>query len=110
MERIAGPLVTIITLIAMCFGGFFYMEDRYAKADDVKKIEHKLTMMQLEELYRKALDNKYFWVDQNKKYPHDPEIHQKMSDAMDEVSNISDQIKRLKAAQDAVEQQQQQNQ
>lgn len=35
-------IIAILTILAFAFGAYFYLEDHYAKAEDVRKIEKRL--------------------------------------------------------------------
>lgn len=42
MDKIIKPIIALCTLIGITFSVYFYSENRYAKAEDLKKIEKRL--------------------------------------------------------------------
>jgi predicted phage-related endonuclease len=35
-------IIAILTILAFAFGAYFYLDDRYARCEDVKKVEKRL--------------------------------------------------------------------
>lgn len=40
--KLLGALVSVVTLIGFAFGAYFFIENNYAKAEEVQKIEQRL--------------------------------------------------------------------
>lgn len=40
--KFLSALVSVITIVGMAFGAYFYIEGNYAKAEEVQKIEQRL--------------------------------------------------------------------
>jgi len=83
--------IGMITLIlSSIVTGFFYIEDRFALAAEVEKLEHRVNINELQSLYKISLENLYFYRDQNRKYPDDLKLREKLKEAEDEVKNLKD--------------------
>ena len=83
--------IGMITLIlSSIVTGFFYIKDRFALAAEVEKLEHRVNINELQSLYKISLENLYFYRDQNRKYPDDLKLREKLKEAEDEVKNLKD--------------------
>ena len=85
-------LATIIAIFGSLFGGYAYIDSRYALAAEVKELETRLTLKELKDLYKEGLDNLYFFRKQSRKYPGDEEVAKKLKAAQDECDLLKKQI------------------
>ncbi len=98
MGSAKAGITTLTLLFSTMITGFFYIEERFAKADDLKKIEIRLEINELQTLYKTALENLYFYRDQNRKYPDDVKLKEKLTEAEEEVKDLKDLLKMAKTA------------
>lgn len=84
---------TAVALFGSAFAGYTYIDDRYALAEEVKKIEKRLTLSELRESLRLVLDEYYFLKSQIRKYPDDEDIKDQLKDVKVRVDNLREQIK-----------------
>ena len=92
MDKILAGVATFITLIGSVSAGYLYLDTRYALATELNALERKVDKMELEDLYKDALENLYFYRSQNRKYPDDKEIQDRLKEAQDEVDHIKKQL------------------
>lgn len=89
-------IATFTLLFSTVITSFFYIEERFAKADDLKKIEIRLEINEIQTLYKTALENLYFYRDQSRKYPDDVKVKKKLDAAEEEVTDLKDLLKAAK--------------
>jgi hypothetical protein len=95
VKSILVVATTVIALFGSVFAGYVHIDNRYALAADVKKIEKKLTLVELKDSLRLALDELYFLKSQIRKYPDDEEIKEQLDDVKERVKDLKDQVKAL---------------
>jgi len=98
MNSTKAGIATVTLLVSTVITGFFYIEERFAKADDLKKVEIRLEINELQTLYKTALENLYFYRDQSRKYPNDEKLGEKLVEAEEEVKDLKDLLKMAKTA------------
>lgn len=112
MEKIATYakyLTAIGAAVAMAYGGItfhFNTIENTAKeivlplSQKVEKLEDRLTLNELKDLLKDALDEMYYWRKQARKYPDDIEIADKLEDAEENVKDLKERIKKLQEEED----------
>jgi len=98
MGSTKAAIATVALLFSTVFSSFFYIEGRFAKADDLKKVEIRLEINELQTLYKTALENLYFYRDQSRKYPEDTKLKEKLTEAEEEVKDLKDLLTAAKKA------------
>jgi hypothetical protein len=76
-----------------------YFDGKYAQAAEVEKkiekVETRLTITELKQLYRTAQEEVFFYRDQVRKYPVDLDLKLKLKEAEETVTDLKKQIKEL---------------
>ena len=76
-----------------------HFDNRYAQAAEVEKkiekVETRLTLAELRALARAAQEDVFFYRDQSRKYPNDPDVKDKLKEAEDTMTDIKRQIREL---------------
>lgn len=89
-----------ITAILGFFGtvstGIFWVDDRYAKAEQVEQLEKRLTLAELKDQLRLALEDYYFLKSQSRKYPDDLDIKKELDEAEEYAESLKEKIKNYK--------------
>ena len=88
-------MTTVIALFGSVFAGYIYMDERYALAEDVNKLEERLTLSELRESLRIVLDEYFFLKKQIRKYPDDLDIKDQLKDVEERVNDLRSQIKEM---------------
>jgi len=90
-----GAVITISTAIfsmfALTFGGYAFLDKRYALAINHKSLALKVEVNEVNGLHREAMKEVYFFKKQQRLHPEDYEITSKLKEAQEE----SDQLKTL---------------
>jgi hypothetical protein len=85
----------ILALLGTVLGGYTYIDDRYALAETVDKLEERLTLSELKDSLRLALDELFFLKSQARKYPDDEEIKDQLKAVQERVDDLKRQIEAL---------------
>lgn len=93
VKTVVATVSAIIGLAGTIFGGVIWIDTRYAKADTVVLIEKRLTVAEIRDQLRAALDEYYFLRKQVRKYPNDIEIQDALREAKDHVDDLKKQLK-----------------
>jgi hypothetical protein len=76
-----------------------YFDSKYAQAAEVEKkiekVETRLTIAELKQLYRTAQEEVFFYRDQMRKYPGDLELKLKLKEAEETAADLKKQIQEL---------------
>lgn len=76
-----------------------HFDSRYAQAAEVEKkiekVENRLTLAELKQLYRTAQEEVFFYRDQVRKYANDLDLKLKLKEAEETVEDLKKQIKEL---------------
>jgi len=86
----------MLTILTAVFSFVFYIDGRYAHATTVQKLEKRVELNELRDLYKTALDNQYFYRDQLRKYPLDEDLKSKLNEAETEVKDLKQLITAVK--------------
>lgn len=89
-------ITTILGFIGTLAGGVFWVDDRYAKASEVEQLEERLTLAELKDQLRLALEEYHFLKSQSRKYPDDEDIKEELAEAKETVKDLKDQIKKYR--------------
>jgi len=99
VKNMALLITALIAAGSSLVGVSSYFDAKYALAADVnesvKKIENRLTLAELKQLYRTAQEELFFYRDQLRKYPKDPDVKEKLKEAEETVADLKKQIKAL---------------
>jgi hypothetical protein len=102
LNDVRNILVFITALSAaggVIYGAVNFVDSRYALAEDVQKLEERLTLAELKDLLHKALENLYFYKSQIRKYPEDEELKERLKEAQAEVDSIKKRIEAIEKKQ-----------
>lgn len=89
-------LISILTLIGISFSAFFFVDSRYALSGDVQELEQRVKINELRDLERTAMEDVYFYRQQQRKYPADKQVGDKLVEAEEELGGIRKQIEEVK--------------
>ncbi len=93
MGSTKAGIATFTLLFSTVITSFFYVEDRFAKADDLKTLEQRVDVNELQTLYKTSLENLHFYRDQVRKYPLDKKVKEKLAEAEEEVKELKGWLK-----------------
>ena len=95
----------LILIVGMSIGGLIYLDERYVMAqdhqslkEDHQKLEQRVLGNELEQAHQSALDNWFFYRDQERKHPQDQEIKDRAKKAYEHVNSIERKIGQLQDA------------
>lgn len=93
MGDLAKKITSILALISVVFGGFFFLEARHAPISAFQELEQRVTLQELKRLLREAEEEMYHYKKLNRKYPEDADIAQKLQEAIERVNDLKERIK-----------------
>ena len=93
IKSILVVVTTTLAIIGSVVTGYGFMDEKYAKASDIVKLEKRMSLSELRDSLRLSLDELYFLKSQTRKYPGDEEIKEQLTDIKAEVKNLKEQIK-----------------
>jgi len=89
----------LITVLASVGGVFYgiqhYLDTSFASTNRVEKLEERLTLQELKDLHKEALDDMLFWRKKHREYPEDTEVKDELDKAEKRVKDLEKQIKEL---------------
>lgn len=89
----------LVTALAGAAGTVYgvqsFFDDRYASKEEVQEVKKRLTLQELKNLLKEALEEMYFWRQQSRKYPEDEEIKKRLKESEEHVADIKKQINDL---------------
>lgn len=98
--KIIGVIISISTgvfsMFALTFGGYAFLDKRYAMATDHKKLELRVTINEVEGLHREAMQEVFFFRKQLRQHPEDYDIQDKLKEAEDSSLELKDLSVKLK--------------
>jgi hypothetical protein len=89
-------ITTILGFIGTLATGVFWIDDRYAKAEQVEELDKRVTLSELKDQLRLALEEYYFLKKQARKYPDDEDIQRELEEAKSVVDDLKEKIKNYK--------------
>ena len=89
-------IISIITLVSLVFGAFFFLDDRHAQSEDLQKVEKKVEKNHLNSVKMEILRHIYFLRQQIKEYPQHEELKFELKESEEDLSLIKKQISELK--------------
>ena len=95
MSTMVKYLLSLAAVVSMVFSVFFFVENRYASKEDYVKLEKRLSLNELQQLLKDALENMYFYRKLARENPEDREISRKLIVAEEEVSRLKKRIEEL---------------
>ena len=90
---ILGDIGGIAAIMAILFGGYAYIDSRYALADDHKKLELRIDIKDLEERYRDLRREVNFL----RSLKPNPQVLQEIDELQAEIADIKAQIRDLQS-------------
>lgn len=101
--KLIGIIISISTgvfsMFALTFGGYAFLDKRYAMAVDHKALEMRVTINEVEDLRREAMKEVFFFRKQSRLHPEDYEIQEKLKDAESNSLELKDLTLKLKEKQ-----------
>lgn len=98
-----GSMITISTgifsMFALTFGGYAFLDKRYALAINHKALELRVEVNEVGGLHRDAMKEVYFFKKQQRLHPDDYEIQGKLKEAQEESDQLKELATKLKTAQ-----------
>lgn len=98
-----GSMITISTgifsMFALTFGGYAFLDKRYALAIDHKALELRVEVNEVGGLHREAMKEVYFFKKQLRLNPDDYEIQEKLKAAQEESEQLKELTTKLKTEQ-----------
>lgn len=94
IKSILLVLTTLFAVVGTIVGGYGFLDSKFAHAEEVEKLEKRVTLAELKTSLRTALEEMYFLRDQSRKYPDDEEIKERLKEASSLVDDIKEQIKK----------------
>jgi len=89
----------IFSMFALTFGGYAFLDKRYALARNHKALELRVTVNEVEDLRRESLKEVYFFKKQQRLHPEDYEIQEKLKEAQEESLEFNQLTNKLKIEQ-----------
>lgn len=93
IKSILVVITTVFAIIGSIVTGYGFIDEKYARASDVAKIEKRLSLSELRDSLRLSLDELYFLKKQIRKYPEDEEIQEQLKEVRAEVNDLKEQIR-----------------
>lgn len=87
-------IITIFGITGSIATGYGFLDSRFAHAEDVEKLEKRVTLAELKTSLRTALEEYYFLKQQQRKYPEDVELAERVTEAKKIVDDLREQIKK----------------
>ena len=88
-------IITLATIVGIAFSVFFFLDGRYALSGEVMKLEQRVKVNELRDLERKAMEDVYFYRQQQRKYPADRQVVDKMDEAETELNKLRKQLEEV---------------
>lgn len=95
-RNIIIAITTILGFIGTLATGVFWIDDRYAKAEQVEELDKRVTLAELKDQLRIAQEEYFFLKSQERKYPDDLDIKEQLAEAKEVVDNLKERIRKYK--------------
>jgi hypothetical protein len=98
MKDKIGAIVTVLTIVGMAFGIYFFLDANYAKCQDVKAIERRLDYKIESDKLSTSQDRLWKLEDRygvDASYATDPTVRQHMKELRTTVDEQRDRVRRL---------------
>jgi hypothetical protein len=89
-------IILIFAFVSTVGGGMITLDGRYAKAEDHKALEVRVSIGELKSQLRAALDEYYFLKKQLRAHPEDEDLKEKVAEAKEHVDDLKEAIKKKK--------------
>jgi hypothetical protein len=93
LEKHMKMILLVFAFVSTVGGGILTIDSRYAKADDHKALEVRVSISELKAQLRSALDEYYFLKKQLRKNPDDVDLKEKVAEAKEHVDDLKATIK-----------------
>lgn len=101
--KMIGIIVSVSTglfsMFALTFGGYAFLDKRYAMAVDHKALELRVTINEVADLRIEAMREVYFFRKQARLHPDDFQIKEKLKEAEESSTELKDLSLKLKEKQ-----------
>lgn len=88
MKATIASAVAVCGLLAVVWGGYVVVDERYARAEKLNRLEQRVLTNELQQAYRDARAEVYFLRSQARKYPADTELQRQLDDAEAELRRL----------------------
>ena len=92
-------IVSVFTAIGLVLGGYIFLDQRYALASSLVKVELKVAGHEMRHLYHEALNDVFFFRKQSRLHPEDPAISRKLRVAQEDAESIKIRLEKIKSMQ-----------
>lgn len=92
-KTIATAVAAVIGLAGTVVGGVMYVDDRYAKAEELVEVKNDVSLIELKDQLRVAQEELFFLKRQARKYPEDEAILEELADITAVVKDLKEAIK-----------------
>ena len=82
-----------LAIIGTMFGGYFYIDNRYALAESQERLEVELEIVKLNGQKREVKSEVLFLRQQLRKYHNDQELKDELGDTQDMLKDIESELK-----------------
>lgn len=90
--KIAESLSATVALIGACVGGYIYIDDRYALAEEHEEMVRRLDKTEIRMAIQQAMQHYYFLKSQLNKYPDDRELKEEVIEAKKDIDLLKKQL------------------
>lgn len=94
-KTIATAIAAVIGLSGTIIGGIIYVDDRYAKAEELVEVKKDVSLIELKDQLRIAQEEYYFLKKQSRKYPDDEDIAEELVEIKVVIKDLKESIKEL---------------
>lgn len=94
LEKNMKMVLLTFAFVSTVGGGLLALDGRYAKAEEHQALEKRVTLSELLDQLRAALDEYYFQKKQLRKHPEDEELMEKVIEAKTHVDDLREAIKK----------------
>lgn len=90
-----SALVGLFTLIGFVAGGYTFLDQRYTLAAEHRSLEVRVSVNELNYVYRKSLEDLFFYRGQLRLHPNDDNIKLKLEEASSTCEKIKGQLAQM---------------
>ena len=94
LEKNMKTVLLTFAFVSTIGGGMIALDGRYAKAEDHSALESRVSLNELQDQLRSALDEYYFQKKQLRKHSGDEELMEKVAEAKQHVDDLKELIKK----------------
>jgi hypothetical protein len=98
VSRNIAPLITVASFIAVLFGGFFWIEGRYAKAQDFRQLDRRLEIKVTGDFLQQTQARIWQLQDRIKTKPDDITAQEELRRLTEEKNRLQNKLDTLEKA------------